>query len=71
MGPNSRRACVVRWKDFTSWCIEHRCAGLSAVTSSTWWKRRAGPWPTSDAAWLAIEVMAHNLACWTVHLLFH
>ena len=26
--PNTRRAYVAGWKDFTSWCIEHRCAGL-------------------------------------------
>ena len=26
--PNTRRAYVAGWKHFTSWCIEHRCAGL-------------------------------------------
>ena len=26
--PNTRRAYVAGWKRFTSWCIEHRCAGL-------------------------------------------
>ena len=25
--PNTRRAYVAGWKHFTSWCIEHRCAG--------------------------------------------
>ena len=29
--PNTRRAYVAGWKDFTSWCIENRCAGLPAV----------------------------------------
>ena len=28
--PNTRRAYVVGWKHFTSWCLEHRCAGLPA-----------------------------------------
>ena len=28
--PNTRRAYVIGWKHFTSWCIEHRCAGLPA-----------------------------------------
>ena len=26
--PNTRRAYVAGWNDFTSWCIENRCAGL-------------------------------------------
>ena len=26
--PNTRRAYVAGWKDFTSWCLENRCAGL-------------------------------------------
>ena len=25
--PNTRRAYVAGWNHFTSWCIEHRCAG--------------------------------------------
>ena len=25
--PNTRRAYVAGWEHFTSWCIEHRCAG--------------------------------------------
>ena len=28
--PNTRRVYVIGWKHFTSWCIEHRCAGLPA-----------------------------------------
>ena len=28
--PNTRRAYVAGWRDFTSWCLEHRCAGLPA-----------------------------------------
>ena len=28
--PNTRRAYVISWKHFTSWCVEHRCAGLPA-----------------------------------------
>ncbi len=31
--PNTRRAYVAGWKDFTSWCIEHRCAGLPVVAA--------------------------------------
>ena len=31
--PNTRRAYVASWKDFTSWCIEHRCAGLPAAAA--------------------------------------
>ncbi len=30
--PNTRRACVAGWRDFTSWCFENRCAGLPAVS---------------------------------------
>ena len=26
--PNTRRAYVAGWNDFTSWCLEHRCAVL-------------------------------------------
>ena len=28
--PNTMRAYVAGWKDYTSWCIENRCAGLPA-----------------------------------------
>ena len=54
--PNTRRAGVAGWKDFTSWCFEHRCAGLPAVpadvgTWSTWWRRKAGRWPPRACAW--------------------
>ena len=28
--PNTRRAYVAGWRDFTGWCLEHRCAGLPA-----------------------------------------
>ena len=28
--PNTRRAYVAGWKDFTSWCLENRCAGVPA-----------------------------------------
>ena len=28
--PNTRRAYVAGWRDFTSWCLEHRCASLPA-----------------------------------------
>ena len=31
--PNTRRAYVAGWNDFTSWCLEHRCAGLPASPS--------------------------------------
>ena len=31
--PNTRRAYVAGWKDFTSWCIEHRCAGLPSAAA--------------------------------------
>ena len=31
--PNTRRAYVASWKDFTSWCLENRCAGLPATPS--------------------------------------
>ena len=31
--PNTRRAYVAGWRDFTSWCFENRCAGLPAVPS--------------------------------------
>ena len=26
--PNTRKAYIAGWNDFTSWCIENRCAGL-------------------------------------------
>ena len=29
--PNTRRAYVAGWKDFTSWCIENRCPGLPSA----------------------------------------
>ena len=29
--PNTRRAYVAGWKHFTSWCVDHRCAGLPAA----------------------------------------
>ena len=29
--PNTRRAYVIGWKHFTSWCMEHRCAGLAGT----------------------------------------
>ena len=29
--PNTRRAYVAGWKDFTSWCFENRCAGLPSA----------------------------------------
>ena len=29
--PNTRRAYVASWNDFTSWCIENRCPGLPAA----------------------------------------
>ena len=29
--PNTRRAYVAGWNDFTSWCLEHRYAGLPAA----------------------------------------
>ena len=28
--PDTRRAYVAGWRDFTGWCLEHRCAGLPA-----------------------------------------
>ena len=31
--PNTRRAYVAGWNDFTSWCIEHRCAGLPSAAA--------------------------------------
>ena len=31
--PNTRRAYVAGWNDFTNWCLEHRCAGLPASPS--------------------------------------
>ena len=31
--PNTRRAYVAGWKDFTSWCLEHRCVGLPAAAA--------------------------------------
>ena len=32
--PNTRRAYVAGWKDFTSWCLEHRCRGLPAAPTN-------------------------------------
>ncbi len=29
--PNTRRAYVAGWKDFTSWCFENQCAGLPSA----------------------------------------
>ena len=31
--PNTRKAYVVGWNDFTSWCSEDRCPGLSVAPS--------------------------------------
>ena len=31
--PNTRRAYVAGWNHFTSWCIEHQCAGLPSVAT--------------------------------------
>ena len=31
--PSTRRVYVAGWKHFTSWCIEHRCAGLPATAA--------------------------------------
>ena len=31
--PNTRRAYVAGWRDFISWCLEHRCVGLSAAAA--------------------------------------
>ena len=31
--PNTRRAYVAGWKDFTSWCLEHGCVGLPAAAA--------------------------------------
>ena len=31
--PNTRRAYVAGCNHFTSWCIEHRCAGLTAAAT--------------------------------------
>ena len=31
--PNTRRAYVTGWKDFTRWCLEHRCVGLPATAA--------------------------------------
>ena len=30
---NTRRAFVADWRDFTSWCLDSRCAGLSAAAA--------------------------------------
>ena len=32
--PSTRRVYVAGWKHFTSWCIEHRCAGLPATAAA-------------------------------------
>ena len=29
--PSTRRAYVTGWKDFTGWCLEHRCSGLPSL----------------------------------------
>ena len=29
--PNTRRSYVAGWRDFTNWCLEHRCQGLPAA----------------------------------------
>ena len=31
--PNTRRVYVAGWNHFTSWCIEHRCAGLPSTAA--------------------------------------
>ena len=31
--PNTRRAYVAGWNDFTNWCFEHRCAGLPSAAA--------------------------------------
>ncbi len=31
--PNTRRAYVAGWNHFTSWCVEHRCAGLPSAAA--------------------------------------
>ena len=30
---NTRKAYVGGWKHFTSWCIENRCPGLTAIAA--------------------------------------
>ena len=32
--PNTRKAYVAGWNDFTSWCIENRCSGLPAAPAA-------------------------------------
>ena len=32
--PNTRKAYVAGWNDFTSWCIENRCPGLPAAPAA-------------------------------------
>ena len=31
--PNTRRAYVAGWRDFTSWCLDNRCAGLPTTAA--------------------------------------
>ena len=31
--PNTRRSYVAGWRDFTNWCLEHRCPGLPSVAA--------------------------------------
>ena len=31
--PNTRRAYIAGWNHFTSWCIEHRCTGLTSAAA--------------------------------------
>ena len=31
LSPSTRRAYVTGWKDFTGWCLEHRCSGLPSL----------------------------------------
>ena len=32
--PNTRRAYVASWNDFTSWCLEHRCAEADVLAAA-------------------------------------
>ena len=31
--PNTKRAYVAGWRDFTSWCFDNRCVGLPAASA--------------------------------------
>ena len=31
--PNTRRAYIAGWRDFTSWCLDNRCAGLPTTAA--------------------------------------